>query len=104
MGKIRGCLNENLKTKAEKYLGRGFTQRELRLYPYLTYCFANNGYVDRSKISSEERDIIRLLISEGRIIRERESYFCPTRDFWMFMNECLADSYVTLVEDLVEEK
>lgn len=104
MEKTRGYLNENLKTKAEKYLGREFTQTELRLYPYLVYCLTNGGYLDRSKTSSEERDIIHLLESEGRIIREYPAYLYPTRDFWMFMNECLADSYVTLVEDLVEEK
>ena len=100
MEKIRGCLNENLKIKAEKYLGREFTQEELRLYPYLVYCLTNGGCIDRSAITLKERDIISLLESEGRIIREYPNYLYPTRDFWMFMNDCLADSYVMLAEDI----
>ena len=33
MDKARGCLTENFKNEAKKYLGREITQKELRLYP-----------------------------------------------------------------------
>ena len=102
--KLRGCIYPELKEKAENYLGREFTQTELRLYPYLTYVFVNNGKVERNKISDEERLILETLKSEGRIVREYPNYYYPTKEFWMFINEILTDSYVTLVEDIEEKK
>lgn len=100
MEKSRGCLTEELKKKAEQYLGREFTQDELRLYPYLCYCSLNDARIERAKTTPEEQDIIHMLESEGRLQREYPSYMHPTREFWVFMNECLADSYVILAEDL----
>lgn len=100
MEKPRGCLTEEIKRKAEQYLGRKFTQDELRLYPYLCDCALNRVHIERVKTSPEEQDIMSMLESEGRLKREYPSYMHPTREFWMFMSECLADSYVVLAEDL----
>lgn len=96
----RGCLTNETKEKAEKYLGREFTVKELRLYPYIQYCVMNGGYIDRNKISDEERDILRNLVNEKHLIRGYSARFYLTRDFWMFMNDILADTYVALVESI----
>ena len=99
----RGTLTKEIKEKAEKYLGREFTQKELRLYPYMQYCFMNDGRIDRQHIDTEERDILYKLVDEHRLIREYPPYFVPTREFWAFMNDILADAYVILAEDLKQE-
>ena len=96
----RGILTDKIKEKAEKYLGREFTQKELRLYPYMQYCFMNEGRIDRQHTNTEERDILQNLVDEHRLVREYPAYFAPTREFWMFMNDILADAYVILAEDL----
>lgn len=100
MEKLRGCLNDELRQRAEQYLGRTFTQTELRLYPYLSYCCQNGARVERAKITDEEHKILKQLEDEGHIRRGYPSYLYPTRSFWAFMHDCLADSYVTLAEDL----
>lgn len=96
----RGMLAKELKEKAENYLGREFTQKELRLYPFIVYCMTNGGYIPRDKTNEEELEMLRTLEKEGRLKREYPARFFPTREFWHFMNDCLADSYVTLAEDL----
>lgn len=99
----RGMLTKELKEKAEIYLGREFTQKELRLYPYIVYCVTNGGYIDRSKTDEEEQEMLITLEKEGRLKREYPARFFPTREFWNFMNDCLADSYVILADDLEED-
>lgn len=100
MKSLRGCLTKEIKEKAEKYLGREFTVTELRLYPYIQYCVMNGGYIERSKINAEERDILRNLESEKNLIRGFSGQIYPTREFWMFLNDIMADTYVALVEDI----
>ena len=100
----RGMLTQELKNKAEKYLDREFTQKELRLYPFIVYCVTNGGKIPREKTDYEEREILQVLESEGRLVRKHPSDFYPTKEFWTFMNDCLADSYVILAEDLEEEQ
>ena len=99
----RGVLTEEVKEKAEKYLGREFTQRELRLYPYIQYCVMNGGYISREKTNEEERVILQRLTNEKHWIRDYPADFYPTKDFWMFINDILSDTYVTLAEDLKGE-
>ncbi len=100
--KGRGMLYEELKQKAEAYLGREFTQKELRLYPYIVDCALNSRRIERSKTHEEEQDIISMLEKEGRLYREYPSYMHPTREFWMFMCEILGYSYVEIAEDFFE--
>lgn len=97
--KGRGILYEELKQKAETYLGREFTQKELRLYPYLVDRALNSQRVERAKLRDGEQEIIELLEKEGRLKREYPSFMHPTRDFWMFMCEILGDSYVELADE-----
>lgn len=103
----RGCLTDEIKEKAEKYLGREFTVKELRLYPYIQYCVMNGGYIDRVKTSSAERDILQKLVDEKHLKRGYQDVkrgypddFYPTREFWMFLNDIMADTYVVLAEDI----
>ena len=102
--KLRGMLTEALKNKAENYLGREFTQKELRLYPFIVYCVINGGRIPREKINEQERKLLHLLMDEGRLKRNCPDYYYPTREFWSFMNDCLADSYVVLAEDVTEQE
>ena len=97
----RGILTKEIKEKAEKYLGREFTQKELRLYPYMQYCFMNyEGHIERAKLRDGESEILRQLVNEHHLIRVYPAEFSPAREFWAFMNDILADTYVILAEDL----
>ena len=68
--KPRGMLTTEIKEKAEKYLSREFTVKELKLYPYLCSCAVDHQRIERSKTSEEEQDIIQVLEKEGRLYRE----------------------------------
>lgn len=101
MKQMRGMLTESIKQRAERYLGREFTQEELRLYPYLCYCAINDERVGRSRTTDAEQDIIQKLESEGRLLREYPSYMHPTRQFYMFMQDILVDTYIVTAEDML---
>ena len=100
---MRGVLTPEIKEKAEKHLGREFTQKELRLYPYLQYCCINSEPVDRRKIDAEEQNIIELLESEQRLVWDYASHILPTRAFWSFLCDIVADGYVERLDE-EEEK
>lgn len=101
---LRGYLTDDVREKAEAYLGRDFTTTELRLYPYIQYCVMNGGEIDRSKISDDESTYLKYLIIEKHMIRRHPNSFYPTREFWMFMNDILADTYVELAEDIERDE
>lgn len=94
----RGVLTDDLKRYAESQLGREFTQEELRLYPYLVYVAINGGEIQLAKISAREKGILATLSNEGHITYKGDGYYMPTREFYMFMNDCLYDSYVDTIE------
>ena len=98
----RGMLTPEIKAKAEKYLGREFTQKELRLYPYMQFCMINSQRIERARTDEEEQEILKTLEREGRIKREYPSYFHPTCEFWMFMNDILAGAYIETAEEYME--
>lgn len=90
----RGVLTPKIKEKAEKYLGREFTQKELRLYPYIQYCCVNSKPIDRRQIDKEEFDLLEKLDDENRIIWDVASCIHPSREFWTFICDIIADGYV----------
>ena len=98
--KQRGMLTSELKDSAEFSLGRPFTQDELRLYPYLSYCFLNKGKIDYDKLNRDERLILYELVEQGYIIATEGDKIYPTRAFYDFMNDMLAESYVTFAEEI----
>ena len=85
---------------AEQYLGREFTQNELRLYPYLCDCMINRRRVEAARTTQEEQEILRTLEKEAHIVREYPSYFYPEREFYLFMQECLVDTYIKTKEEI----
>lgn len=95
----RGVLTEAAQKKAVAILGEEITQIELRLYPFLDYCWKNGGYVDRSKLSKEEHDIIEHREKQGYLKREYGGYNTPSREFYDFVQDILAETYVVTMED-----
>ena len=93
----RGVLTPEIKEKAEVYLHRDFSQKELRLYPYLQYCCINSEPVDWRKIDGEEKDIIDRLDIDGLLVWDCTSRIIPTREFWNFMCDIITDGYVKLL-------
>lgn len=100
---MRGVLTNEIKERAEHYLHREFTQEELRLYPYLCYGAVDHERIERSRTTETEQDIIRKLEEEGRLLREYPSYMHPTREFYMFMQDLIVDTYVETAEDMRAE-
>ena len=96
----RGILTAEVKERAERYLNREFSQTELRLYPYLCDCALNSRRVERIKTTDEEQSIITRLEQEKRLRREYPSYMHPTREFFLFMQECLVDTYIEIADEL----
>lgn len=93
----RGMLTQAAKDKAKAFLGEEITQTELRLYPYLDYCWKNGGNINPSKISGEERKIISLRREQGHL--ESHSFInLPTRAFYDFVQDILAECYVCFKE------
>ena len=91
----RGMLTEAIQEKAKKFLGREIDTTELRLYPYLDFCWKNGGSIDINKLSTEEYCIFGIL-------EKHQNYFCgyiePTREFYDFVQDILAESYVIFCE------
>lgn len=94
----RGMLCESVINKSKEFLGEEITIKELRLYPYLDYVWKNGGCIELSKITREENNIIKKRASEGHMIKEGTSIY-PTREFYDYVQDILADTYVELVED-----
>lgn len=90
----RGILTDAAQKKAVVFLGEEITTKELRLYPFLDYCWKNGGYVDRSKLSKEEEDIIIQREKQGHLSREYGGYNLPSRAFYDFVQDVLAETYV----------
>ena len=94
MNNDRGMWREEYK---EKYGLENVT--ELRLIPYLQYLILNQMPVDPSKISSQERFILRKWKEQGKIDHS-VVYPCRcTRSFWDWMNGVLWESYVLHLEE-----
>ena len=95
----RGKITVDIANKGSRFLGRVFTQKELRLYPYLSFCFLNNGKIEFTRTDKEEQAILQVLENAGHIkITERNANgtakIYPTKQFYDFLNNILADGYV----------
>lgn len=95
----RGMLCDSIQEKAKKFLGEEITTKELRLYPYLDYVWKNRGNIEYSKVTEEERGIIGKRVDEGHMQMFFDAGLCPTREFYDFVQDVLADTYVVLVDD-----
>ena len=94
----RGMICESVIRKAKNFLGTEINIRELRLYPYLDYVWKNGGRIEFQKINKEEEDIINTRISEGHMVMDGLNIY-PTRKFYDYVQDVLADTYVKFTED-----
>ena len=91
---MRGVLTTEIQNKANSFLQREISQKELRLYPYIDYSIKNGcqGW-SYSKMDEEEIKILNRLCDEGHIIYS-SGKIIVTRNFYDFMQDILAVNYV----------
>ena len=101
----RGKLNTKIMEISKKFIGRIITIDELRLLPYLDYILKNGGDINRERINNEEYEIL-ISFSEKQYITLNDDldedgyknrYFkitCKSKDFYMFIQKVLYESYV----------
>lgn len=94
----RGILTPEINKKAISFLKEEISTTELRLYPYLDYCWKNGGYVDRNRLNREEEKIIEHREKQGLLVRRYGGVNCPSRAFYNFVQDVLAYSYVTFCD------
>ena len=92
----RGILTEVIQEKARAFLEREITVKELRLYPYLDYCWKNGGRLDASKIDLDELSIIDNLCNTGLLDIVNVDRITPTRELYDYVQDVLAEAYVVL--------
>ncbi|MFR4369004.1 MAG: hypothetical protein ACLT4F_09505 [Clostridia bacterium] len=91
---MRGILTTEIQNKANSFLKREISQKELRLYPYIDYSIKNGcqGW-SYSKMDEKEIKILNRLYDERHIIYSPEKIIV-TRNFYDFIQDILAISYV----------
>ena len=91
---MRGILTTEIQNKANSFLKREISQKELRLYPYIDYSIKNGcqgwSYL---KMDEEEIKILSRLYDERHIIYSPKKIIV-TRNFYDFIQDILAISYV----------
>lgn len=90
---MRGVLTEEIQSKAKAFLNREISVKELRLYPYIDFLVKNDFRGYTSKLDWEEREILENLSEEGHLIYSEEKIVLA-RDFYDFIEDILAESYV----------
>lgn len=98
MNDNRGMLTDTIQCMAEDFLGRKITTAELRLYPYIDYCIKNGGSYSSKCINNEERDILAMLHNAGHMF-VTSMRFTVSRDFYNYIQNILAESYVCVFLD-----
>ena len=89
----RGMLTTDINKTAQLMIGRGITQRELRLVPYIQYVMCNDRKLKIEHINQEERKILQKWREEGHI-KGGACGLAVTKQFWDFMCEVLFLGYV----------
>lgn len=95
----RGILTEAVQEKARAFLQREITVKELRLYPYLDYCWKNGGRLDTSKIDLDELSVIDSLCNTGLLGIVDVDRMTPTRELYDYVQDVLAEAYVVIKGD-----
>lgn len=103
--KQRGVLTEEIRRFSEDFLHRKFTVTELRLYPYLDYCFKNGGTLILDKINQEDAAILRLLVDDEQLFvrpgKDADTILLfPTEEFYEFVSKVLLMAYVNTSYDM----
>jgi hypothetical protein len=78
--------------RMKAFLNREGSPRELRLYPYLQYQMMNEQQIDPSRINEEERQILKMLKTEGHIQSDIFG-LSVTREFWDYINDIMWYEY-----------
>ena len=95
----RGILTEAVQEKARAFLEREITVKELRLYPYLDFCWKNGGRLDTRKIDLDELSIINNLCNTGLLDIVDVDRITPTRELYDYVQDVLAEAYVVIKGD-----
>lgn len=99
---MRGALNDDIQKLAKDFLGREITTTELRLYPHLDYVMKNNQRIDPKCINQVDRDVLKILRSEGHI-EGGASGLSMTKEFYDYINQVLWLGYVVDAYDAVKD-
>ena len=90
----RGTITDEIKEIARDKLGfENFSQKELRLLPYIQYVMMNNQEIEPERINQVEREFLARLRICG-LIEGGINGLTITKRFWDIMNEILWLSYV----------
>ena len=100
----RGILTEAIQEKARAFLGEEITVKELRLYPFLDYCWKNGGRIQRGKTDLEEKKILERREKQGHCETTYIGENKPTREFYNFVNDILAEAYVVIKNEVTENE
>lgn len=89
----RGQLTDEIRLVMESFFGRGTTQAELRLLPYVHYCAVNDRRIDPKRVNEAERQILSNWREAG-LIEGGASGLKIDAGFWRFIGEVLLIAYV----------
>ncbi len=89
----RGALTPEIQQISKEFLGREITTAELRLMAYIDFVMKNWQKIEPSKVNSEDREVLKLLRSEGHI-DGGASGLSITHDYYNYMQKILWIAYV----------
>ncbi len=89
----RGMLTTDINNVAKLMIGRGISQKELRLIVYVQYVMCNDRKIKPLCVNQEERGILAKWKKEGHI-EGGASGLAVTKHFWDFMCEVIFLGYV----------
>lgn len=89
----RGMLTTDINNVAKLMIGRGISQKELRLIVYVQYVMCNDRKLKPHLVNQEEREILSKWKEEGHIAGGACG-LAVTKQFWDFMCEVIFLGYV----------
>jgi len=90
---MRGQLTAEIVKKAKSLGLDNFTQRELRLIPYVQWCVTNDENINPARIDKDERKILSKWREED-LITGGANNLNVSKDFWDAMCELIWLGYV----------
>jgi len=99
----RGMLTEEIQAKAKEILGIEFTQKQLRLMPYIQARMIDGQNIEPTRITPDERRILMEWKEKG-FIRDPASDLDVTKQFWDAMNEIIWLGYVRYDNEYILQK
>lgn len=92
---LRGQLTPRIAAFGQAAFGHEFTQRDLRLIPYLHSVIVNRGEIDMRKINEEEWKRLQQWEDAGLLVIVGDTITRVTPRLWMAINHLLWLGYAT---------